>query len=103
MEGSGFSSAAVAWITPSRKTWLLKYANRHGLIAGATGTGKTVTLQILTEGFSAAGRSGVPVGCEGRSVGAGARRRADFKLHDAFTERAPRDRALPITPTRRSR
>ncbi|MGR3492145.1 MAG: helicase HerA-like domain-containing protein, partial [Shimia sp.] len=33
----------------------LKYANRHGLIAGATGTGKTVTLQILAEGFSAAG------------------------------------------------
>lgn len=37
---------------------LLKYANRHGLIAGATGTGKTVTLQILAEGFS---RMGVPV------------------------------------------
>ena len=36
----------------------LGYANRHGLIAGATGTGKTVTLQILAEGFSAAG---VPV------------------------------------------
>ena len=36
----------------------LKYANRHGLIAGATGTGKTVTLQILAESFSAAG---VPV------------------------------------------
>lgn len=33
-------------------------ANRHGLIAGATGTGKTVTLQILAEGFS---RLGVPV------------------------------------------
>ncbi|MGB0843842.1 MAG: helicase HerA-like domain-containing protein, partial [Alphaproteobacteria bacterium] len=30
----------------------LKYANRHGLIAGATGTGKTVTLQCLSEGFS---------------------------------------------------
>lgn len=30
----------------------LKYANRHGLVAGATGTGKTVTLQILAEGFS---------------------------------------------------
>ena len=28
----------------------LKYANRHGLIAGATGTGKTVTLQIVAEG-----------------------------------------------------
>ncbi|NGP18647.1 helicase HerA-like domain-containing protein [Devosia aurantiaca] len=36
----------------------LKYANRHGLITGATGTGKTVTLQTLAEGFSAAG---VPV------------------------------------------
>jgi uncharacterized protein len=33
-------------------------ANRHGLITGATGTGKTVTLQILAEGFS---RMGVPV------------------------------------------
>jgi len=38
----------------------LKLANRHGLITGATGTGKTVTLQILAEGFSAAG---VPVFC----------------------------------------
>ncbi|HXV22710.1 MAG TPA: helicase HerA-like domain-containing protein [Alphaproteobacteria bacterium] len=33
----------------------LKYANRHGLIAGATGTGKTVSLQVLAEGFSASG------------------------------------------------
>jgi hypothetical protein len=37
---------------------LLKMGNRHGLMAGATGTGKTVTLQVLAEGFSAAG---VPV------------------------------------------
>jgi len=36
----------------------LRYANRHGLISGATGTGKTVTLQILAEGFS---KAGVPV------------------------------------------
>lgn len=36
----------------------LKLANRHGLITGATGTGKTVTLQTLAEGFS---RAGVPV------------------------------------------
>jgi DNA double-strand break repair helicase HerA and related ATPase len=35
-----------------------RYANRHGLIAGATGTGKTVTLQCLAEGFS---DMGVPV------------------------------------------
>jgi DNA helicase HerA-like ATPase len=38
----------------------LRYANRHGLITGATGTGKTVSLQVLAEGFSAAG---VPVFC----------------------------------------
>jgi DNA helicase HerA-like ATPase len=36
----------------------LRYANRHGLVAGATGTGKTVTLQVLAEGFSGLG---VPV------------------------------------------
>lgn len=35
-----------------------KMANRHGLVAGATGTGKTVTLQVLAEGFS---KMGVPV------------------------------------------
>ena len=38
----------------------LKLANRHGLITGATGTGKTVSLQILAEGFS---NVGVPVFC----------------------------------------
>ncbi len=36
----------------------LRFANRHGLIAGATGTGKTVTLQRLAEGFA---QAGVPV------------------------------------------
>ena len=36
----------------------LRMANRHGLVTGATGTGKTVTLQVLAEGFS---RAGVPV------------------------------------------
>lgn len=35
-----------------------RYANRHGLIAGATGTGKTITLQVMAESFS---RIGVPV------------------------------------------
>ncbi len=39
---------------------LLKYGNRHGIVTGATGTGKTVTLQILAEGFS---NQGVPVFC----------------------------------------
>ncbi|WP_439922492.1 helicase HerA-like C-terminal domain-containing protein [Nitrobacter sp. JJSN] len=40
-----------AWLT-------LGLANRHGLVTGATGTGKTVSLQVMAEGFS---RAGVPV------------------------------------------
>ncbi|MGR3662149.1 MAG: helicase HerA-like domain-containing protein [Paracoccaceae bacterium] len=67
---------------------LLKYANRHGMIAGATGTGKTVTLQILAEGFS---NAGVPVflsDVKGDLSGLARAGSADFKLHEAFTERA---------------
>ncbi len=67
---------------------LLNYTNRHGLIAGATGTGKTVTLQILAEGLSAAG---VPVflsDVKGDLSGLAASGREDFKLHEAFTKRA---------------
>lgn len=41
-----------------RQFLLPRMANRHGLIAGATGTGKTVTLRVIAEGFS---RIGVPV------------------------------------------
>ncbi len=64
------------------------YANRHGLIAGATGTGKTVTLQILAEGFSAAG---VPVflsDVKGDLSGLAVAGSEGFKLHEAFTKRA---------------
>ncbi|HHN72749.1 MAG TPA: DUF853 family protein, partial [Thermopetrobacter sp.] len=43
---------------PLKQYLNLPYANRHGVVTGATGTGKTVTLQILAEGFSDAG---VPV------------------------------------------
>ncbi len=67
---------------------LLKYANRHGLIAGATGTGKTVTLQILAEGFAA---QGVPVflsDVKGDLSGLAAAGSEGFKLHDAFMKRA---------------
>ncbi len=69
---------------------LLKYANRHGLIAGATGTGKTVTLQILAESFSSAG---VPVflsDVKSDLAGLAVAGSADFKLHDAFLKRAAR-------------
>jgi hypothetical protein len=43
-----------------REHLLWNRANRHGIVAGATGTGKTVTLQIMAQGFSDAG---VPVFC----------------------------------------
>ena len=67
---------------------LLDKANRHGLIAGATGTGKTVTLQILAEGFSAAG---VPVflsDVKGDLSGLAKAGSEDFKLHEAFLKRS---------------
>jgi DNA helicase HerA-like ATPase len=47
----GGSDAGQIFLNP-------RYANRHGLVAGATGTGKTVTLQCLAEGFS---DLGIPV------------------------------------------
>ncbi len=49
---------AVTTDTSGNVHLLPKFGNRHGLIAGATGTGKTVTLMTLAEGFS---RIGVPV------------------------------------------
>ncbi|SDI47996.1 helicase HerA-like domain-containing protein [Aliiruegeria lutimaris] len=67
---------------------LLRYANRHGLIAGATGTGKTVTLQILAESFSAAG---VPVflsDVKGDLSGMAASGSPEGALHAPFMERA---------------
>jgi hypothetical protein len=56
--GSIFLGSALNGGAIEPQYLVLKRANRHGLIAGATGTGKTVSLQIMAEGFSAAG---VPV------------------------------------------
>ena len=67
---------------------LLGYANRHGLIAGATGTGKTVSLQILAESFSSQGVPVVLSDVKGDLAGLAMPGQADFKLHDAFTARA---------------
>jgi len=67
---------------------LLNYANRHGLIAGATGTGKTVTLQILAEGLSTAGVPVFLADVKGDLSGLGVTGRSDFKLHEAFMKRA---------------
>lgn len=66
----------------------LDKSNRHGLVAGATGTGKTVTLQIMAEGFSAAG---VPVflsDVKGDLSGLALAGSVDGKLHAPFMKRA---------------
>ncbi len=55
-DGAIFVGASEGGASPQYLT--LKRANRHGLVAGATGTGKTVTLQNLAEAFS---RAGTPV------------------------------------------
>lgn len=67
---------------------LLALANRHGLVAGATGTGKTVTIQILTEGLSAAGVPVFLADIKGDMAGIARAGDAGGKLHDAFVERA---------------
>ncbi|MBW7921481.1 MAG: DUF853 family protein [Rubellimicrobium sp.] len=67
---------------------LLALANRHGLIAGATGTGKTVTLQILAEGLSAAGVPVFLADIKGDVAGIARPGDPQGKLHDAFMSRA---------------
>jgi uncharacterized protein len=67
---------------------LLKRTNRHGLIAGATGTGKTVTLQVLAEGLS---REGVPVfmaDVKGDLSGMAMAGSPQHKAHDILAKRA---------------
>ena len=67
---------------------LLNRANRHGLIAGATGTGKTVTLQILAEGFSKAGVPVFAADVKGDLSGLSQAGSPDHKLHDKLIARA---------------
>jgi uncharacterized protein len=79
---------------------LLDKSNRHGLITGATGTGKTITLQSLAEGFS---RSGVPVfmaDVKGDLTGISQAGKIGEKLAAVIKERglaAPESTAFPVT------
>ncbi|WP_374299453.1 helicase HerA-like domain-containing protein [Paracoccus sp. (in: a-proteobacteria)] len=67
---------------------LLKYANRHGLIAGATGTGKTVTLQTLAESLSLAGVPVFLADVKGDLAGMARAGSAEAKSHQPFADRA---------------
>ncbi len=95
MDGGGTPNDAQAL--------LLNRANRHGIVAGATGTGKTVTLQILAEGFST---EGVPVFCadvKGDLSGICVAGSPDHKLHPKLISRAEKigfeDYGYDATPT----
>src|SRR5688572_32201166 len=66
----------------------LKRANRHGLIAGATGTGKTVTLQGIIEGLSTAGVPTFVADVKGDLAGLAMPGAATAKPHEAFAARA---------------
>ncbi|MGE5600668.1 MAG: helicase HerA-like domain-containing protein, partial [Pseudomonadota bacterium] len=66
----------------------LKRANRHGLIAGATGTGKTVTLQGIVEGLSAAGVPCFVADVKGDLSGLAMAGSPTSKVHPIFAQRA---------------
>ena len=67
---------------------LMKFGNRHGLIAGATGTGKTVTLQILAEAFSTAGVPVFMADIKGDLSGLAKSGTETHKLHEPFMKRS---------------
>ena len=72
----------------TRQVINLKRANRHGLIAGATGTGKTVTLQGIVESFSAVGVPCFVADVKGDLSGLAMAGSAQSKLHETFAARA---------------
>jgi uncharacterized protein len=72
----------------TRQSINLKRANRHGLIAGATGTGKTVTLQGIVEGFSAVGVPCFVADVKGDLSGLAMAGSATAKMHEIFAARA---------------
>ena len=77
----------------------LKLANRHGLIAGATGTGKTVTLQRLAEAFSDAGVAVFAADIKGDLCGLGAAGTPQGKLAERIAAQGlpHQSRAYPVT------
>ena len=72
----------------NRQQLQLSRANRHGLIAGATGTGKTVTLQGLVEGLSAAGVPTFVADVKGDLAGLAMPGSPTSKMHAIFAARA---------------
>jgi DNA helicase HerA-like ATPase len=84
--GGIFIGSAAGGSNPQRLE--LSRANRHGLIAGATGTGKTVTLQGIVEGLSATGIPTFVADVKGDLSGLAIAGSPTGKMHDIFAARA---------------
>ena len=76
---------------------LLKAANRHGIVAGATGTGKTVTLQVMAQAFADAGVPVFAADVKGDLSGIAFPGTDTHKAHGAFTSRAEAIAMGPLT------
>jgi uncharacterized protein len=85
-ENAIFIGAASGGANPQQLE--LSRANRHGLIAGATGTGKTVTLQGIIEGFSAVGVPTFVADVKGDLAGLSMPGSPTAKNHEIFAARA---------------
>src|SRR3569623_2851532 len=71
-----------------RQELILRRANRHGPIAGATGTGKTVTIQGIIEGLAQAGVPCFVADVKGDLAGLAMAGSPTAKLHETFAARA---------------
>ena len=79
-------------------TQSLKLANRHGLVAGATGTGKTVTLQRLAEQFSDAGVAVFAADIKGDLCGLGVAGAPQGKIAERIASMSWRRTSWPTGP-----
>ena len=86
-DGTGIFIGSGAGGTPQLQLEL-KRANRHGLIAGATGTGKTVTIQGIIDGLSQAGVPCFVADVKGDLSGLAMAGSPTSKLHETFAARA---------------
>ncbi|PKP82044.1 MAG: ATP-binding protein [Alphaproteobacteria bacterium HGW-Alphaproteobacteria-18] len=76
---------------------LLKAANRHGIVAGATGTGKTVTLQVMAQAFADAGVPVFAADVKGDLSGIAFPGTETHKAHGSFASRAEAIAMGPLT------
>ncbi|MGE6698388.1 helicase HerA-like domain-containing protein [Hyphomonas sp. NPDC076900] len=93
----GGADADGAGTPDDAQSLILKVANRHGLVAGATGTGKTVTLQVMAQAFADAGVPVFAADVKGDLSGIAFAGTETHKAHASFTSRAEAIAMGPLT------